>query len=644
MAGFLLGLLSVTLSSCDQFGLDTALSAGTEQAIQTIRAPFYGALQTDVQNDIAVVLFDDESYEQYGWPIDFPRLEELVGAFAQQRPKAVFIDLVLGLPRDVLRVDVDSSNVPRSETVGGERQEAMFDDYFCEFADALLTLTGREPDAWLQEVLYGKTDETSNGNRQPKRDCIRQAMSRDEALEEKLKETRIPAELRSHIAYRTINDRLPDTNHIPVLIGAERSYLLEPAPDRRDKRWARYAILDRVATLVPLDAGTGDSMGYRLRITRHDFLTPAPLLAMTVGCQHDGDAPVCGHPNAENLVMDFTSLPESMRLLWGGISAKGQPPMGDGQCVTPWQRLGFAMGDLFYGPAQGTTIGRYFSTAKCPYHYTVRYCQMDPEFPCSGQSEQQSVLSALTGKFVFFGVDVKIIDDSIDAPMRGRVAAVYAHAMALDNLLTLRRPQLHPQDLPSADAVNALMQFILAWAAVSVMLFARESAKTGSYRWPKVLLRESPRRGFVLGLAMTAFSAIGLAGVSHFTMNHDLSYWSRTGDFFAVMMLAFLFGLGLIGTVVCFRVIRRGEAGYRQIGLRAGRVLEHLAPQALIAAVTGLTGMFLATGVSVLFAWPPANFLSTYILVFATQLVIFRDSFRNAAIQGLFGTSSGHLI
>jgi hypothetical protein len=86
---------------------------------------------------------------------------------------------------------------------------------------------------------------------------------------------------------------------------------------------------------------------------------------------------------------------------------------------------------------------------KCPYHLTISEHDLNKE----------GVGDLLQDRIVLLGVDLPGISASVVSPVQGRLPAVYADAMALDNLLTFGDKYNHPQK-----AVEKLLYYVLALA------------------------------------------------------------------------------------------------------------------------------------------------------------------------------------
>lgn len=111
----------------------------------------------------------------------------------------------------------------------------------------------------------------------------------------------------------------------------------------------------------------------------------------------------------------------------------------------------------------------------CPYTRTIMAQQLS-----ANSDEAESLLSeAITGKIVLVGALIQGARDEIVTPVNGKIAGVYFHAMALDNLITMQDSYYRPA--PSVfrklDAVDVADCVLL----VLVMLWSRYSE--GKLHW-----------------------------------------------------------------------------------------------------------------------------------------------------------------
>jgi len=93
---FLLGLLFDVI---EPFGLDNASKAQSQRITARVLAPFY---RSDAQDHIAVVMIDDHTLEArgVGWPPQYAYYDEVVRRILAQRPRAVYLDILMQQRRD----------------------------------------------------------------------------------------------------------------------------------------------------------------------------------------------------------------------------------------------------------------------------------------------------------------------------------------------------------------------------------------------------------------------------------------------------------------------------------------------------------------------------------------------------------------
>lgn len=93
---FLLGLL---FNLIEPFGLDNASKAQSQRITARVMAPFYGS---DAQDHVAVVMIDDHTLAArgVGWPPQYTYYDELLRRILAQRPRAVYLDILMQQRRD----------------------------------------------------------------------------------------------------------------------------------------------------------------------------------------------------------------------------------------------------------------------------------------------------------------------------------------------------------------------------------------------------------------------------------------------------------------------------------------------------------------------------------------------------------------
>lgn len=118
--------LKLALDWVDPFGLLSASKQQSENFSAQLAAPFYGAGST-AQDHIAVVLIDKGTLEARGiaWPPRYDYYEEVVRRIARQKPRAVYIDLLVNRERKF-----DDSLDDARQALAEDLRDARFPVYF----------------------------------------------------------------------------------------------------------------------------------------------------------------------------------------------------------------------------------------------------------------------------------------------------------------------------------------------------------------------------------------------------------------------------------------------------------------------------------------------------------------------------------
>ena len=93
---FLLGLL---FNLVEPFGLDNASKVQSQRITARVLAPFY---RSEAQDHVAVVMIDDHTLDArgVGWPPQYAYYDELLRRILAQRPRAVYLDILMQQRRD----------------------------------------------------------------------------------------------------------------------------------------------------------------------------------------------------------------------------------------------------------------------------------------------------------------------------------------------------------------------------------------------------------------------------------------------------------------------------------------------------------------------------------------------------------------
>lgn len=92
-------LLGLLMNELEPFGLDNASKAHSQRITARVLAPFYGSA---AQDHIAVVMIDDHTLDArgIGWPPQYGYYDELLRRILAQRPRAVYLDILMQQRRD----------------------------------------------------------------------------------------------------------------------------------------------------------------------------------------------------------------------------------------------------------------------------------------------------------------------------------------------------------------------------------------------------------------------------------------------------------------------------------------------------------------------------------------------------------------
>lgn len=89
--------LKLLLDWIDPLGLSSASKVQSERLSSQLAAPFYGSRHPRAQDHIAVVLIDKDTLDVRGiaWPPRYDYYEEVLRRIVRQRPRAVYVDLLV---------------------------------------------------------------------------------------------------------------------------------------------------------------------------------------------------------------------------------------------------------------------------------------------------------------------------------------------------------------------------------------------------------------------------------------------------------------------------------------------------------------------------------------------------------------------
>jgi CHASE2 domain-containing sensor protein len=416
-------LFSFLADQSNLFGVGEVVHRQNERIYQRLTAGSYGADPDNAQEKLAVLLYTDEIAQLkprgLGWPMDLAEFGELMSAVRDAKAQGIFIDIVF-------------------RSVEHDRKG------FCGFFETVSDISGLAPEGLSNfdncMGFIGQPQEDNEGTGAAFDNKLRSWPVRKEKLE-----------------------RIHEHKGIPVLVGASLDYLnarkaFLSCEDSYNcthraafinviKSWPVTAMLDHVAILVPLSGGAESGRAMHLSVDEAGHASPAWLIARQIaedsGFKRDQYAFLNAPPPTDR----------NLYIKWGGsVSRKQHVAIPLNQFDSCFQRgqLGWKMTKLFAGQVFPQTSSADDLIAGCPYHLTVDMYdyyhsvpmdQMDAEFrnDVSDKFDLSVLEELLIDRFVLVGLAMKRFSDHIDSPVQGSIAGVYAHAMAVDNLLNYAR-------------------------------------------------------------------------------------------------------------------------------------------------------------------------------------------------------------
>ncbi|EWC42749.1 CHASE2 domain-containing protein [Pseudomonas stutzeri] len=190
--------------------------------------------------------------------------------------------------------------------------------------------------------------------------------------------------------------------------------------------------------------------------TAYGWMDSAAFALYRSYCAQHGCAPL---PNTPQKAAEHPP----MALQWGRDPASEQRRVSDvSQCATApgfWQevlaRLAQAVFWRINAPAE----------ALCPYHLTITASALATTVP-----QERALLRELLGdRLVLVGASINSAEDLVSSPVHGKLPGVYAHAMALDNLIQYGQDyiaapaQLFGTDIDVLDLLEVAFILALLW-------------------------------------------------------------------------------------------------------------------------------------------------------------------------------------
>lgn len=211
---------------------------------------------------------------------------------------------------------------------------------------------------------------------------------------------------------------------------------------------------------------------------------------------------------------------------WGLHTADQQPLLSNSQHC---QLRSSALAETFQ-MVLSALFWRFSSPAAlpCPYTLTLNAAELETTLP----EERALLRSVLQGRLVLVGADITGAADRIFSPVHGQIPAVYQHAMALDNLLTLQTGYYRdPPNLgdTSLDLISVIgLCFAAAILAIALMRdqgwFIRTYLRTGL---ALLLLIVTV---LCYQLRLTPLNVVGLGLLSLTLFRHHLEARAETRD------------------------------------------------------------------------------------------------------------------
>ena len=671
-----------------------------------------------------MVEYATPEYRDTGWPIAYRNLAGFLRTARDADVPAVFIDLVLTLPRESDRLTAPKTSKSASHQETPIRSLQSSESEFCDFAAVLAELsTGIRPDKdpWISYVLYGENEPNRNGSSLEARtvtdDCISRAIStRDQTNSSLPSPVDLPPQLRARAAANRMHQTTASGQSFTVVIAALKQYLETPSEVANEMTWAKHKILDSVAILTTISTLPSEDSGYRLIVGKNGLPSPALLLAHKFACSgaKSKDYWFCLASNvAAGTATDEAQFGDqsiakfdeqriaeidTIELVWGGLTAarsqdlKAIEPLYD--CGTDKGRLKVLSERLLFGTSPGTTLGKRSANATCPYHQALPYRYFDQYSRCAkidqlvknvsytgkqledcsttskelpgkdiGWTERnREAIAVMAKKYVFLGASFEVAKDEIVAPVLGRIPAVHSHAMAFDNLLHKRPPNIYPERSTSLDWYMTILRFLLVFVGVlginalrdqiddsrgkreSGVANRQEGLDQRSEGWWG---RVSVARSLLVSVTIGVISAYSLLIMYlEFTGGGwaipSGSGWPKVADALAVLLMLGLVcfsALSVHGALLLhqrpflMRVLSRRHNFDSRLGCAVSRACgcAKLAPHILVLIGLFCAGALLSYLASLSTGLAVANFMGSFVSLLAVYVVFLRDQLSKVA-------------
>ena len=399
------------------------------------------------------------------------------------------------------------------------------------------------------------------------------------------------------------------------------------------KAWPVTALLDQVASLAPVSIGAENGRSVHLTVGKKNHVGPAWLIAQHIES---------GIPGKEELTGEHNTPPVNRNLYvkWGDIVSKQQrkaiPFDRFGGCVQRGQLFFTRMVKLFAAQTFPNTSTAKDLIARCPYHLTINmhdyYAAVrtelldnQPDVEITERFDFPVLKELLSDKFVLVGLAMNRFADHTESPVHGRIAGVYAHAMAVDNLLSYKQgfyrtdPQVSDEILGPHRRM-LLLQYGLTFVMVLGLLLSFKKLKDG------VACESSNRRWTCIGVViMSAIALFWFFGLVDGILSHDggwLDYALLLALLSAAIYTLFIYlGGHLLKKLkkILKKPVRRSINNYissRRMGLCL------FMPHVAIAFLALIILAALAATLSIWSRYDPFNFLYTFLSLLSLYFVL----------------------
>lgn len=168
------------------------------------------------------------------------------------------------------------------------------------------------------------------------------------------------------------------------------------------------------------------------------------------------------------------------------------------------------------------------ATLPCPYTLTLNAAELETTVP----EERALLRSVLQGRLVLVGADITGAADRILSPVHGQIPAVYQHAMALDNLITLQAD--YYRDPPrlgdtSLDVIS-VVGLVFAAAILAIILVREQGWFTRLYLRTVLAILLLAAMAICYLLRLTPLNVVGLGLLSLTLFRHHLETGAETRD------------------------------------------------------------------------------------------------------------------